>query len=208
MAAVTSAIIGGVGAALSTYEVIDGAKRAKRAQRELNDYERQTIDNAFQDMPISTEGIDLQRDEANRTAASLVDSAQNSGSRAIIGAAPKISAGINDVNAGIYQYLDSLNNQRNYAIAGDNARIEGIKENRDNNNIAALSSQVQAGRQDMWSGIMGLGSSIGYAGRNATPGMNTPQQTVLEQNPVPEQYLTPTYNTTPTPLLNFFNTGY
>jgi len=78
------------------------------------------------------------------------------------------------LNADAAANLDNQGMRRAYAIAGDNARIEGITEDRDNANISALSSQANAGRQDMWSGIMGAASGLGAAGRGITPGAAEP----------------------------------
>ncbi len=162
MAAVTSAVIG-VGTA--AYTIANAEKRKKEARRELSDYERQTLNNAFEEMAISTEGLDLMRDDNAAATAGAVEAARGAGTRGIIGALPGIVGASNDVNAETARYLDDLNNRRNYAIAGDNARIEGITENRDTQNINALSSQIISANQDRWNGIMGLGSSIAAGSR-------------------------------------------
>lgn len=169
MAAGTAALInGGLSLGMGAYQAIAGNKQRKDALEELNNYDRQLLDNAFKDIQISTEGVDLMRDENARTSANLIDSASNAGSRAIIGSAPRVSAATNNLNSGIANYLDEANNRREYAIAGDNARIEGIIEDRDNANIAALSSQANAGRQDTFSGLMGVASGLSYLGNNIT----------------------------------------
>jgi hypothetical protein len=165
MAAATSAIIGATSLGLSAYKSIDGAQRQKNAQRELNNYERQELNNAFEDVQISTMGSDLLREENARTSANLVDATQQGGARTIIGGIPRISATTNQINQEAAKMLDDQVLKREYAIAGDNARIEGITENRDNANISALSSQVEAGRQDMWSGFGSALSSAAYMGR-------------------------------------------
>lgn len=165
MAAVSSAIIGGAGLAMSAYQAIDGASRQKKAQRELNNYERQELNNAFEDVQISTMGSDLLREENARTTANLVDATQQGGARTIIGAVPRIVGASNEINREAAKMLDDQVQRKEYAIAGDNARIEGITENRDIANINALSSQVDAGRQDMWSGFGSALSSAAYMGR-------------------------------------------
>jgi len=181
MAAISSAIIGGAGLAMSAYQTIDGANQAKKAQRQLNDYERQELDNAFKDIEISTLGADLLREENARTSANMVDAAQQGGSRSIIGAVPKIVGATNQINQQAARMIDDQNINREFAIAGDNARIEGITENRDMQNIGALGSQVNAGRQDMMNGIMGGMSSLAYMGR----GLNTDSNTGLNPDGTP-----------------------
>ena len=155
MAAITSAVIGGAGLVMGGIKAIDGAKRSKNAKNELNAYERETLDNAFKDISISTMGSDLLREENTRTSAGLTDALQQSGTRGIIGGIPRVVAATNEINQQAAKMLDDQVQNREYAIAGDNVRIEGMKERRDNDNIGALSSQVDAGRNDMWDGIMG-----------------------------------------------------
>jgi hypothetical protein len=150
---------------MSAYQAYDGAQRQKKAQRELNDYERQELNNAYENVQISTMGSDLLREENARTSANLVDASQLGGARTVIGAVPRVVAATNEINQNAAKMLDDQVRQREYAIAGDNARIEGITENRDIANIAGLSSQIDAGRQDMWNGISSGLSSAAYMGR-------------------------------------------
>lgn len=164
MAAATSAIIGGAGLALSGIQAIDGANRSKKGERELNNYERQELNNAYENISISTMGSDLLREENARTTSNLVDATQLGGARSIIGGIPRIAATTNQINQEAAKMLDDQVREREYAIAGDNARIEGITENRDISNINALSSQVDSGRQDMWSGFGSALSSAAYLG--------------------------------------------
>lgn len=170
-AAVSSAIIGGAGLVMSGVQAIDGMNRSKKAQRELNNYERQELNNAFEDVQISTMGSDLMREEGARTTANLVDATQMGGARTVIGGIPRVIGASNEINREAAKMLDDQVQRREYAIAQDNARIEGITENRDIANINALSSQVEAGRQDMWSGFGSALSSAAYMGRGM--GTNT-----------------------------------
>ena len=165
MAAVTSAIVGAAGLGMSAYQAIDGKNRQKKAQRELNNYERQDLNNAYENIQISTMGSDLLREENARTSSNLVDATQMGGARTIIGGIPRIVGATNNINQEAAKLLNDQVQKREYAIAQDNARIEGITENRDIANIAGLSSQIDAGRQDMWSGFGSALSSAAYMGR-------------------------------------------
>lgn len=175
MAAVTSAIVGAAGLGMSAFQAIDGANRSRKAQRELNNYERQELDNAFENVQISTMGSDLLREEGARTTANLVDATQMGGARTIIGGIPRVVGASNEINREAAKMLDDQVQRREYAIAQDNARIEGITENRDMANISALSSQVEAGRQDMWSGFGSALSSAAYMGRGLGQSNSNPK---------------------------------
>ncbi len=161
MAAITSASIGLAAAGASIYQ---GEQQKKKAKEEMNSYQRQELDNAFERVGISTVGTDLMREEAQRTTANVVDALQGGGSRGLA-LLPAVQANTNQVNRQIQKDIDDQIIQRDYAIAGEDSRIMGIKEQRDNQNIAALGSQYMAGEQNMMNGINGAIAGVGYLGR-------------------------------------------
>ena len=93
-AAITTAAIS-VG--VSGYMAYDSSQKKKKAQNEMNNYERQSLDNAFKNVQISTLGSDLMREENQRTTANLLDASKDAGVRGIMGAIPKILAQNNDI---------------------------------------------------------------------------------------------------------------
>ncbi len=163
MAAVTTTAIG---LGMSGYMAYQGAQKKKEAQGLLDNYDRTDLTNPYEDVKISTIGSDLLREENQRTAAGLIDASRGAGIRGIMGAIPKIQAQTNLENKEAQKYLDDQVTRREYAIAGDKTNIRAMKENRDNANIAALSSQVEAGNQDMWNGITGVAKSAIYGANN------------------------------------------
>lgn len=180
MAGVSTAVLG---AGLGAYKAITGAKERRDAERTLNNYERTELTNAYENMPISTMGADLLREENARTSANLVDALRMGGTRSILGGIPKVVSATNEINRAGAKMLDDQVINRNYNIAGDDIRIQGMKEARDNQNIAALSSRANAGRQDMWDGIMGIASGVA-AGVNAPTGPNPTVEAVQSIRPI------------------------
>lgn len=163
MAGVTTSVLGlGLGA----YKAIDGAKRTDDAEDAARNYDRVDLTNAYKEMPISTFGSDLLREENARTSANLVDALRMGGSRSILGGIPKVVGATNMINQEAAKMIDGQVINRNYAVAGDDIRIQQMREARDNANLAALSSQANAGRQDMMDGMMGVADSISYGARN------------------------------------------
>lgn len=158
-AAITTAAIG-VG--ISGYMAYNSAQEKKKAKRALDNYDRQELKNPYENVQISTEGSDLMREESGRTSANLVEAAQGSGVRGVMGAIPKIQAYTNLENRDAQKYLDDQVQKREYAIAGDETNLRAVKENRDNANISALSSQIDKADQDMWNGISGMATSVAY----------------------------------------------
>lgn len=165
MAAATVTALVGLGVA--GYQAYQGAQQKKQAQKALNSYDRQDLgqSNPYENMPISTVGSDLLREENQRNNANTVDALRSGGTRGIA-MIPQVVANNNTQNRETRAYLDDKITKRDYAIAGDKTAIREMKEDRENADLAGLGQQLQTGRQDMWSGIRGAASSAMYAANN------------------------------------------
>lgn len=164
MAAITTAAIGLAAAGTQMYM---GAKAKQQGQKAFQDYNRQDLDNSnpYKAIPISTIGSDIMREESQRTSANSVDAIRNMGTR---GASllPGVIATNNNANRESRNYIDDQIIKRNYAIAGDNVNTRGMKEDRENADLAGIGNQIQVGRQDMWNGFRGAGSAVMYGLNN------------------------------------------
>lgn len=165
--ATSAAIIGGLGLAKGAFDTISASKRQKQAQAELDAYQRQELTNKYKDMQISTIGSDLMREESSRNIATVMNSIGNAGTRAIIGATPKLVAEQNNVGRNIQKELDDQVQKRNYAIAQDDAQIRGMQEQREYQDLAGLGNAIDTARQDknmglntILNGAMSIGSGI------------------------------------------------
>ena len=175
MAVATSmAIMGGIGLAKGAYDTVQASKEKKKRQAELDAYQRQKLEdsNVYKKMQISTIGSDLMREESSRNIATAMNSIGNAGTRAIIGATPKLVAEQNNVDRAIQKELDDQVQKRDYAIAGDDAQIRGMQEQREYQDLAGLGNAIDTARQDqnmgmntMLNGLMagasGMSGSIG-----------------------------------------------
>ena len=162
-AAVTGTIIT---AGLGAYQVAEGIKNSKG-----ENYDRQSLANAYKEIPITTVGADFAREETGRNNATMVEAIRGGGSRGIFSTLPSIIENNNAENRKIQVDLDNKVTERNNAIASDEVAMRNIKENRDNQNIAAISSRVQKGQQDMWSGMMGVTKAAMYGANNIDFGL-------------------------------------
>lgn len=182
MAAVTSTVLSGLAAG---YQIYSGAKDKKNAENALNNFERQDLSNPYENIQLSTIGTDAMREESGRTAANLVENSRGD-MRSIMGNIPRIVALNNEMNKGVQVELDNQNQRRDYAIAGDETNIRGIQEGRDNADLSGIGTQLNVGRQDMWSGIKGVVSTGMYAANNLNfSGKQRPEATgISELNPV------------------------
>lgn len=154
MAVATSmAIIGGLGLAKGAFDTISAAKRQKQHQAELDSYQRQELTNAYKDMQLFTAGNDMMRDDASRNMATAMNTIGNAGTRAIIGATPKLLAEQNNANRELQKGIEDQQTKRAYAIAGDETRIRDMQEQRDNADLAGLGNAIDTARQDKNMGI-------------------------------------------------------
>lgn len=174
-AAATVTALAGLG--MAGYQAYQGAQQKKQAQKALNNYDRQDLDksNPYENMPISTVGSDLLREENQRNNANTVDALRNGGTRGIA-MIPQVVANNNTQNRETRAYLDDQVTKRNYAIAGDKTAIRGMQEDRENADLAGLGQQLQVGRQDMWSGFRGLANAGMYAANNVDWSRKPPEE--------------------------------
>lgn len=196
MAAATVTALAGLG--MSGYQAYQGHQNAKKANQAINNYDRQDLDksNPYENMPISTVGSDIMREESQRNNANAVEALRNGGTRGIA-MIPQVVAANNRQNQEARAYLDDQVTKRNYAIAGDKTAIRGMKEDRENADLAGLGQQLETGRQDMWSGFRGMANSGMYWAENYKPTEN-PQVDGIESFIKPIG-LTPQYTKSLTP---------
>ena len=173
MAVATSmAIMGGLTLAKGAYDTVQASKEKKRKQAEFDAYQRQDLasSNVYKSMGISTIGSDLMREESSRNMATAMNSIGNAGTRAIIGATPKLVAEQNNVDRTIQKELDDQVQKRDYAIAGDDAQIRGMQEQREYQDLAGLGNAIDTARQDQNMGMNTMlnGVMLGSIG-NSTP---------------------------------------
>lgn len=157
MAAITSAAVAVAGGA---YQAISSAKQAKKAEDALLNLKTPELKNIAEGLQVSTMGADLQREELGRQYATGVDALRSGGIRGVIGGLGTLNAQQNVANRQIGADLDMQQRQIDQIRAQDEARIQGVSENRYQNDVAALSSQYNAGQQGMMQGISGMAQGV------------------------------------------------
>jgi len=155
MAAVTGAVIGGVAALGGIYQAVEGAKQAREAKDALNNLPIPNLQNSYEGLQVSQLGANLQREEGARQFATGVDTLRSGGIRGVIGGLGQLNEQQNLQNRQIAASLDEQQKQIDFARAGDQSQIRGMKEQRYQNDVAALSSQISAGKAQEMQGIKG-----------------------------------------------------
>ncbi len=174
MAAITTASIGILGAGYQAYK---GSQDARDAKRDINKYKRQELTNAAEGMQVSTLGADRQREDQSRLASSQISALQGGGTRLVIGGLGRVEAGGQAVSQSIAAGLDEKQENIDQLYYQDKQNIRTMQETREQQDLAALSSQYNAGKQQMWDGIGGM-AQAGMSGAGAlSGGVGTPGNT-------------------------------
>lgn len=157
MAAITSAAVAVAGGA---YQAISSAKQARDAKDALENLKIPEAKNIADGLQVSTLGADLQKEELGRQYATGVDTLRSGGIRGVLGGLGALNAQQNLSNRQVGADLDVQKRQIDQIRAQDEQRIQGIQEQRYQNDVAALSSQYNAGQQGMMQGISGVAQGV------------------------------------------------
>lgn len=149
-----------VGTGLSAYQAVSAAGEKKASKNAMDNYNLHEPQNASKNISLASRGTDIMREESARTVASLTDIAKGMGARGAYGLIPKIQANANKVEEKIAMDMIARDEKRQYSIAADELKIDEWKINRDNANIAALSSQYTAANDSFNKGLWGVASGV------------------------------------------------
>lgn len=114
------------------------------------------LENVFSDMPVSTLGSDIAREEASRNTASLVNASRQAGTRGVFSSIPRIQSLNNEANRRNQLELDTRIDRRNELVARDNQRIQGVDENRYSQELAGIGQLMDVGNAQTMAGLRGL----------------------------------------------------
>lgn len=131
----------------------------------------------------------MRTQEAGRTSASAIDALRGSGARGVIAGVGAVQAQNDLTTQSIGANLDEQQKNIDMIKANDNVRIQGVNENRYNNDVSALSSQYNSAQdaenQGIANTIQGLGSaSASYSGAKNTKDVATSKYKDKFGNPI------------------------
>ena len=174
MAAATT-IIAGSAAALSAGTGLAGAisqgKQAKNYQKQIENYERQKLVNPYADLQVSTLGADRQREDLERTITTYGNLAAMSGTRGIASLLPNLTQTQNDQTAKIAANLDEQQKQIDQLKAQGEMQIQGMTEQRENNDLLGLGQAYQTATAQQQQSINQIAQGVGTLGYAAANGM-------------------------------------
>ena len=172
-AAAVAAGGGIISAGVSIFGAISAGKRAKEAQKQIDEYQRQELVNPYEGLQVSTLGADRQREDLARTMATYGNLASMGGSRAIGMLAPQLIQQQNQQEAQIMANLDEQEKQRQQLIAQGNGMVQGMVEQRENNDLLGLGNALNVARQERANNINQLATTAMSTGMAAAGGSGT-----------------------------------
>lgn len=168
-------ILSGIGAGINLLggisKAISGSKRERSIKNAIENYERQDLRNVFSSIGVSSLGADLLREENARVSATSIDALQSAGARGVVGGLGSVLRQSNLVNREAAADLDRQQQDINRLRANDDARIRSMQERREEEDLRGLGTELNAARQDKYSGIGDIGSSVMSLGALGGDGM-------------------------------------
>ena len=163
MPVATTALI--ISAAASLGQAVSGYARKRKAQKALDRFRRQNLQNVTKGMRVSTLGAELRSQEQARRFSTSVDALQGAGVRGLVGGLGRQEM-ISDV-AG-QRTAASLDQQQMMIErmgAQDESRMRQMQEARESGAIAGLGTEISQGSNQMMQGAMGLAQTAVAAGQ-------------------------------------------
>lgn len=158
-----------VSAGMSGLQMAQASKQKKEAQKAIEGYDRQDLTNSYNGLQVSTLGADRQREDMARAMATYGGLAAMGGSRGIAATLPALLEQQNNQEAQIAANLDQQQMQINQMKAGGDMQIQGMQEQRENNDLLGYGNMLNNAEQ-MKSGALNqlatAGASFGLAAAN------------------------------------------
>ena len=157
-------------------KMISGGKQKREARRALRSFRRQQLRNVNEGRRISTRGAEVALEEQARMAATSLDALSSGGIRGVVGGVGAVNQQNNATSQQVGANLDQQQVQLDRDFALDSARMRQMKEQRDNQELNQLYSQLNAGQQNEMGGLGDIaqagfgGASLGMSMQNGAGG--------------------------------------
>jgi hypothetical protein len=153
-------IMGGV-------KAIKAGKDKKKLARDAANMKEVPLESIANGLKVSTIGAKNRQEGQSVLEATQTATLADAGTRAILGGTANVANGSKAVNRDIAANLDEQQKQIDGIAAEDNARIRGVKEDRNTAKLAALSSQYNAAANSQEQGFGNIVQGAGMAGTAA-----------------------------------------
>lgn len=164
MAAVT-AVSGAVGAATGVAKFFEGRSMQKRAEKFIENFEWQDLQNPYRNQQVSTLGADLLKEQANIASATDVEALRAGGTRALAGGLGRVDARRNVLNREIASNLDEQQKAINASIANQEAVNQNMVEKRQTDELAGYGQMMNVGMGTKYQGLTNVVNGLGAMGQ-------------------------------------------
>ena len=106
------------GLAMGAAKFFSGRAQQKKAEKLINNFKWQDLQNPYEDLSVSTLGADMRKEEAGRTTATSVDALSQGGARTLVGGLGKVQDSNNQANKDIAAGLDEQQKNLDKLSAG------------------------------------------------------------------------------------------
>ena len=173
MAAATSIALGSaiLGTGMNVAGAISQGKKAKNYAKQIQNYQRQTLVNPYNNLQVSTLGADRQQEDLARAMTTYGNLAALSGTRGIASLLPNLTQSQNDQSAKIAANLDEQQKQIDQLKAQGDMQVQGMIEERQNNDLLGLGNAYNTATQNQQNNWNQVAQGVGTLGYAAASGM-------------------------------------
>lgn len=161
--ATATAAVGLAGGAAKFFE---GRSMQKKAERFIDNFEWQDLENPYKDLQVSTLGSDLRTEQANIGAATTTEALRSGGARGLANLA-KVEAQRNLTNREIAADLDEQQKKIDYSAAGQDVVNQNMVEKRQEDELAGYGQMMNVGMGMKSQGIDNAVNAVGAFGQGA-----------------------------------------
>lgn len=164
MGATTATVLAASSAALNlgkgVHDIVQGGKRRREADEALENYQRQDLTNVYAGMSVPTRGAQLQTAGAYQSQAEQGYALSQTGARGVIGGSQTIADNTRESMARISAGLQESELRLQQMFTEDEARIRGIQEQREQQDITGLGAERASGYAQRDAGWSNLSSTL------------------------------------------------
>lgn len=151
-----------IGTAEGLSKFFEGRAMQRKAQKLIENFRWQDLNNAFDATSVSTMGADLRREEAARSAATSVEALQSGGARTLLAGIGGVQQQNISVNREIAANLDEQRKALDYAKAQDEAKMRDMIEKRQFDELQGYGQMMNVGMGLKYQGMDTLLNTAGY----------------------------------------------
>lgn len=148
---------------MAIHQAQTGRERQRKAEEALDSYERQDLKNVYANLRVPMEGYRMREQEIQQQTANQAEMLSMAGARGMTGTTALMMQSQMGM-AAIQADLEQSQFRVKQMIASEEARIQGMQERREEQDLAGLGAERVAGSQQFQTGVAGAIKGVGALG--------------------------------------------